>query len=280
MSKIAPLVGIGIDYKYKSSFTNKFNEFIINNQNRLSHISVVGIESDIQALKFKADFSDIPIIHHLSNVSPGDLDGPNLKRLNKLDNISKLISAKWACEDIGVWSINDSPLPYFISPILNLDWAKCIGKRIQSVVHHSSIPFFAEVPAFSTECGEATLGSFFKQIVNECSVGIVLDISHIFSYCIASKRGVLEVLDEFPCDMVREFHIAGGKMSLDGRYLDTHSHQIMDEIYDVLKVAIGRCDNLKAVTFEVSHNLEFDTFKKDFMKIHHLLENETFRPRF
>ena len=205
----------------------------------------------------------------MSNVAPADISGPDLARMGKLDKISQILDAQWCLEDVGAWSINGFPAPYFIATILDQEWLDVLVERISKINNITSTPFLLEIPSFSFIAGSMTLPEFMNQLTDRLGNDVVMDVSHIFSYAIATGKEPIAVLKSLDLSKVREVHIAGGKINkkYTYRYIDSHSDPIMPEVIALLQYAIEHCPNLKAVTFEISEYQSEELILNDYAKL-------------
>ena len=86
---------------------------------------------------------------------------------------------------------------------------------------------------------------------------MVLDVSHVYSYALYSKKDFLQVLRALPLSRAKEIHVAGGSVHPNHcwRYRDTHIEPVLDSVIDILHVALQECPNLSAVTYEIGWGL-------------------------
>ena len=276
-------IGLGIDYQYKSDFCGSdISNLCSNFRQHITHISIVNIPSCEEARFFRNNISkEIPIIHHLSGIAPCDPDGPNLEKLKHQIEISKILSARWCLEDIGIWSLGPYDIPYFIPPIFDQRVAELVAQRIHSITKIVDRPFLMEIPACSFVVGEMSLGDFFHHLVKETHCRVVLDVSHVFSYALAKDCHPLTVLESLPLDSVSEIHIAGGRINKRNskRYIDTHSDNILDEVISIFTQAIKDCDQLRAITYEIGAMSTPELVDTEFKKLNSIVNQTSFEAK-
>ncbi len=274
-----PLVGFGLDFNLQPpAIMRRLHERF---GHRLSHCSVVAMETVQDAETFREIFKGLPLVHHLSNVAPGDADGPHLDRLEQLDQLTRTLDAAWCGEDIGAWCIGPYAIPYFAAPLFEREVAQLIGERVASVIAKSSRPFLAEVPSCSFVAGRLTLGEFFHQVVERSGCGMVLDVSHVFSYALYQGLAPEAVFESLPLDAVWECHIAGGRPDPKNPtvYIDNHHDRILPEVVELLSLAAARCKNLKAVTFEFAAKTPDDQVDAELTRLEQALSAQNFTAR-
>jgi uncharacterized protein (UPF0276 family) len=276
------LIGFGLDYQYADKYVfgglsglcQKFND-------QLAHLSIVSIPDLIEAETFnRIILNDLPKIHHLSGIAPANPIGPNIELLKKQVEISKVLQAKWCLEDIGIWSLGPYDIPYFVPPVFNLQVVKLVAERIKQIEDIVNIPFLAEVPSCSFVVGDLPLGDFFHYLINNTSCKMVLDVSHVFSYALATNSNSLDILHSLPLEATWEIHIAGGRVNKNYpyRYIDTHSDPIHEEVLRILEEAIKLCGNLQAITYEIGMKSTEELITTDFQRLNSLVANTCFKP--
>ncbi|MDF7628961.1 DUF692 family protein [Erwiniaceae bacterium L1_55_4] len=273
-------VGLGIDYTH--SYGQKLSELIKLARNGISHLSVVAIPDLKTAKKFQHAYSDFPIIHHFSGMEPAGIDGLRMDVLDKQNDMSNILQASWCLEDIGIWNVGPYNLPYFAAPVLCESVLRMTIEGVKKIQEVSGIPFCAEIPSFSIAAGDMSLGEFFTKLVDETGCGLVLDISHVFSYAIYFDESPASVLHSLPLDAVKEIHIAGGSVhpKYNWRYRDTHSEKIVEEVFPLLEDALKNCKNLKAVTYELGVGITTEVITVDLENIENSCEKMSFTPSF
>ena len=117
--------------------------------------------------------------------------------------------------------------------------------------------------------------------MNESNCKVVLDVSHVYSYSLATEKDYFEVLENLPLEAVWEIHVAGGKVSKKSnkRYIDTHSDPVMEEVEQILEQAIKKCLNLRAITYEIGVKSTEDLIEAQFTRLTSIIEKSGFSPR-
>jgi uncharacterized protein (UPF0276 family) len=110
---------------------------------------------------------------------------------------------------------------------------------------------------------------------------LVLDVSHVVSYALATGTDPITVLHSLPLWAVWEIHIAGGKVNPNhpDRYIDTHNHPILPSIYEVFEAALTSCENLRAVTFELGEAVTHELIETGLEQIERRIDAAGFTPR-
>jgi uncharacterized protein (UPF0276 family) len=274
------LVGLGLDYKFSDRYPGGLEGLCNRYRDRLTHLSVVALPTRESARAFKSLAGRCAILHHLSDIAPANPHGPDLARLELQDTISRELGAVWCGEDIGIWSLGPYNLPYFAPPIFDADVADEVARQIARVQAACSIPFLAEIPSCSFVTGRLTLGEFFWRLVRGSDCGIVLDVSHVYSYALITGRDPFDVLRSLPLSHVREAHVAGGHVDPEHpfRYVDTHSDPILPEVLALLSDAVRLSPRLRGITYEIGVRLTTQQIDDDLARLETLLASADYAP--
>lgn len=275
------LIGFGLDAQYAPEYPFGMEKLCQLYNDSLSHLSIVSLQSEQQAAWFRKECAQgLPIIHHLSNVAPGDYDGPHLARLGQLDKITKTLGALWACEDVGIWSIGPYGIPYFAPPIFEDEMAELIVGGIRRMQELSSVIFLAETPSCSFIAGRMGLGDFFHKLVDRTGCKVVLDVGHVYSYALYFGQDPVAVLESLPLDAVLEIHVAGAKISKlhSYRYIDTHSDPILENVESLLLRAVEKCRHLRCITYELGVKLSSELIESEVARLESALRSVNWRP--
>lgn len=182
------------------------------------------------------------------------------------------ISEHWGFTSAGDFG-SGAPLPIpFTSATLAL---------AQSRMHHFSRaaqrPVGLENLAFAFSAIDALAqGSFLDGILREVDGFVLLDLHNL--YCQVENFGIdpVVLLESYPLDLVQELHVSGGSTSQRyGRRLirrDTHDSDVPEAVFDMTRLALHRCPNVKAVILErlggtIRSEESAETFRADFRRV-------------
>lgn len=282
MSTSSPVIGFGLDMQYAMDYPFNMAGLCQRYFDRLTHLSIVGVRSERQAQWFtKQCAKGLPVVHHLSNVAPGDHDGPHLDHMRALDELTKRLGALWTCEDIGIWSIGPYGIPYFAPPFFEEEIADVVADGIRAMQQINSVPFLAETPTCSFIAGGMNIGDFFHRLVERSGCKVVLDVGHVYSYALYRGEEPAAVLRSLPLDAVWEMHVAGAKISerYAYRYIDTHSDPILPGVEELLLLAATECRELRCVTYEIGNKLGAELLEDEVSRLERSLRGVGWRPR-
>ncbi|RQU50041.1 multinuclear nonheme iron-dependent oxidase [Burkholderia cenocepacia] len=274
------VIGLGLDFQHRHSYGKPLTELLDDLAPRLSHLSIVGLVTDEHANSFRK-MTDLPIVHHFAGVAPCGATGINRHALRRQHDISHIIDAVWCLEDIGIWNIGPYHIPYFAPPVLCqavLDQAIVGVQLIQQTI---DIPFYAELPSCSFVAGDMSLGTFFHRLIEKTDCGVVLDVSHVFSYARYCEQNPLDVLMSLPLDHVGEIHVAGGSIhpQYPWRYRDTHTEPVLTQVSSLLDSAIPLCPNLRAITYEIGARIDPALIDQEILRLQQIAMLRGFAPQ-
>ena len=272
------LVGIGLDFHDNGRQSlAAFYELVLP---KISHASIVGLQSVEEATRFIDLIHGLPTIHHLSNVGPANPSGIQWRNLATQDLISKKINAIWCNEDIGAWNIGPYNIPYFTPPLFEADVSDFVAQNIRELQARCSVPFLAELPSCSYVAGRLTLGEFFCRIVAESQCKLLLDVPHLYSYALFTGARPTDVLNSLPHAAVAHLHMAGGRTLSTEKwcYVDSHDELIMPQVLDLLGEVLAACPNVEAITYEVGPAIRDADVLRELDRLNIYIDNVRFNP--
>ncbi|MBI2373464.1 MAG: DUF692 family protein [Deltaproteobacteria bacterium] len=162
----------------------------------------------------------------------------------------------WVNEDLGLWSIDGRPMPYPLPPLLTENGLRASIRNVRECMTGLDAPLVVEFPGFadgpSVWVGELDAYDFFRQLAEETSVHVTLDVGHLLSWRWAiGHRGaaLFDGLDRLPLASCFELHLSGCTIRAES-FVDAHHGVLLDEQLELAEQLIERCPNLRAVTFE------------------------------
>ncbi len=152
--------------------------------------------------------------------------------------------------------------------------------RIQDVCQ---CPVGLENLAFSYSADEVKRhGDFLEKLVQPVNGFIILDLHNMYCQMHNFSINAPDLLRLYPLHLVREIHISGGSWHpsevAPGAAVrrDTHDDSVPEEVFELLKLALPLCPNLKFVVMEQlggalgSHESR-QLFYKDFVRMQQIL---------
>ena len=102
--------------------------------------------------------------------------------------------------------------------------------------------------------------SWLGALAERTDSGLLLDAGHVVSHQLARGVAFDDHLDVLDLDRVIELHIAGGVIKADPEtdrqvYIDAHDLPVLPETWQVARLILERCKNLRAVCVECEGTL-------------------------
>jgi len=121
--------------------------------------------------------------------------------------------------------------------------------------------------AFPVPHGSLSEADFLRRICEETDCTLLLDVTNVFNNAKNHDYDPIEFFDRLPMDRVSQMHLAGGHQLPDGRWEDSHSAPVMDEVWPLFDEAVKRATNLRNVILERDSKLKpFDSVMTDIRK--------------
>lgn len=172
---------------------------------------------------------------------------------------------------------------------LNVPYSKttlAIGQdRLTRIYDACGCPVGLENLAFSYTLDEVKdHGEFLDRLVEPVNGFVILDLHNLYCQLHNFSVDFDTIISLYPLDRVREIHISGGSWEdslFSNRKVrrDTHDSAVPKEVFDLLKLAIEKCPNLKYVVLEqLGTGLKSDNSKtayyQDFLKMESIVKKE------
>ena len=201
---------------------------------------------------------NVPVLYHPSCLN---LCGPYPNPRPWLDAVGahvRAVGSAWLAQDVAVCLVGDTPgysiqLGYFVPPILTPESLDEAVTRVMEVREVVDAPLLLEPAPVTFTLGELDIFTFLAELSRRTDSGLLLDAGHVVSHQLARGAGLGDGLDALDLSRVVELHIAGGVIETrDGQpiYLDAHDLPPLPETWQVFRLLLSRCENLKAVCVE------------------------------
>lgn len=169
-----------------------------------------------------------------------------------------LVGSPWFAQDCAYcfWEHGagySSQFGWFIPPILNRASLDRAVERVREVQAAVPVPVAIEPPPVSFVAGRMAVFEFFGELAERADCALLLDMGHLVSYEMATKRPVTDALDALPAARVIEVHVAGGEVqdaASGPTYIDAHEQAVRSETWAMLERMLPLLPNVKALCFE------------------------------
>ena len=182
-----------------------------------------------------------PIVLHGVSMSIGSTDPLDENYLLALQALIDEIEPEWVSDHLcwtGVSGVNTHdlmPLPYTEEAIAN------VVERIVRVQDWLKRPLLIEnVSSYITyEHSRMSEWEFYTEVVERADCLMLLDLNNIYVSARNHDFDPLAYIDAINPERVQQFHLAGHTDNGD-HVIDTHDHDVRDEVWDLYRHAISR----------------------------------------
>lgn len=105
---------------------------------------------------------------------------------------------------------------------------------------------------------------YLRRVCERTDCSLLLDVTNVFNNSRNHGYDPLEFFDRLPMERVSQMHLAGGHQLPDGRWEDSHSAPVMEEVWPLFDEAVRRAVNARVVILERDSRLKpFDSVMRD-----------------
>ncbi len=200
---------------------------------------------------------------------------PDKKQFKLLRKTIDLLKPPYISEHLSFNATHGFNTGFFLPPRQTALGVIKAAESIKSLQDVIGVPLAVEtgVNYFKLRPDEMPDGEFVAAVAELSGCGILLDLHNLFANQVNGRQTISQFLEQIPLEDVWEVHLAGG-FEMDGYYLDSHSGEMPDELFQISKNVIARLPNLKAIIFEIFPSflplIGMEVVKNEMEKIHEL----------
>lgn len=253
MLEDCPLKGAGL------SFRQELKEGILAAPHRVDLLELISDQYiDKSPLKEKEAESlarDFPIVLHGVELSIGTDCQINDEYLKKLHRLADAVNPLWVSDHLCFTGVPGSNLAQLTPIAFTERMVKTVSRKIKQVAATFDCPFLLENISyyFLVPPSEMSEAEFITNVVHESDCWLLLDLANLLNNATNHQYDPFEFLDRIPLERVVQIHLAGGSYKKN-LLLDTHSHPIHAEEFDMLRYAAPRMPMLRGVIIERDQN--------------------------
>lgn len=121
----------------------------------------------------------------------------------------------------------------------SVDWMAKKYEAVKTALGRSfaleNVTYFFPVPHCPLD--EAT---FFRRLCEETDASLLLDVTNLFNNSQNHGYDAAEFLDRYPLERVSQIHLAGGFLTENGQWEDSHSEPVMEPVWELYEEVIRR----------------------------------------
>lgn len=245
-------LGVGL------GFRPNFRGELFLNQDKVDFLEITAdhyIDSNAEKVQELALLKQhFPLIPHGLSLSLGSAEGLDEIYLEKFAALVEDIQPEWCSDHIcftksgGVDIGHLSPVPFTYEAVNALVGnIKRVKSRIKTPLILENITYTFRYPN-----AEMTETEFLRRILEESDCGLLLDVTNLYINSVNHKFDWREFLDELPMERVVQLHFVGGQQHGE-LFIDSHSQQTQDEIWEVFREVCARTE-VKGAILERDEN--------------------------
>lgn len=197
----------------------------------------------------------IPLVLHGVELSIGTFGQVDQAHLRKMRQVADWSRSHWVSDHLCFTRIpelaigNLTPVPFSEANCAN------IIANARYAASCFDCPFLLENISyyFLPQPAQMSEAEFITRILEGANCYMLLDLTNVQNNAINMKYDPYAFLDALPLERVVQIHLAGG-FYLGSVLLDTHSHEVPNEVFDMLKYVAPRMPNLRGVLIERDQN--------------------------
>lgn len=182
-----------------------------------------------------------PVVLHGVSMSIGSCDPLDWDYLKQLKALAERIQPKWISDHLCWTGVNGNnlhdlmPLPYTQEAVNH------IADRISQVQDYLGRQILIEnVSSYVTYVeSEMPEWDFLSAVAEKADCLLLFDVNNVYVSSFNHGFDPVEYLDAIPADRVQQFHLAGHS-NYGTHIIDTHSHEIIDKVWDLYRYAVQR----------------------------------------
>jgi hypothetical protein len=194
-----------------------------------------------------------PCVPHCLNMSIGGAAEVDVIYLEQVAEISEILDAPWVSDHFAFTNTNNVDLGHLAPIIWSRETARVVARRAGLVERAVGRPLILENIAYHFSMSDGLSETeFITEVLEMSEVGLLLDVSNIFSNSLNHGFSPFDFIDEIPLDRVVQMHLAGGRW--DGEiFEDSHDSAVQKEVWDLAEI-VSSASPLRAALVERDGN--------------------------
>lgn len=182
-----------------------------------------------------------PVVLHGVSMSIGSSDPLDWDYLKQLKALAERIQPQWISDHLCWTGVNGNnlhdllPLPYTQEAI------NYVADRISQVQDYLGRQMLIEnVSSYVTYVeSEMSEWDFLREVAEKADCLLLFDVNNVYVSSFNHGFDPVEYLDAIPANRVQQIHLAGHS-NYGTHIIDTHSHEIIDKVWDLYRYAMQR----------------------------------------
>lgn len=196
--------------------------------------------------------SVFPCVAHGLSLSIGSVGEPDEVYLDATKRFLEETGIGVFSEHLAFHRVDGNDLTMFLAIPFEEIAVRWVSENYRYVRNRLGRPFALENVTYAFPVPHCSLGEadFLRRICEETDATLLLDVTNVFNNSRNHGYDPIEFLERLPMDRVSQMHLAGGHQLPDGRWEDSHSAPVMEEVWPLFDEAVRRARNVRVVILE------------------------------
>jgi uncharacterized protein len=180
--------------------------------------------------------NNFPLIPHGLGLSLGSADGLDQSYLEAIADVVRRIKPVWWSEHIAFTRSQGIDIGHLTPLPRTKETLRVLHENIQRVQDVIDTPLILENITESISFGEQEYdeAAFLGELLDQNKVGLLLDVTNLYTNSVNYRFDPLKILDRLPADRIVQLHFTGGHWE-DGLLVDSHSSATPSEVWQLLE---------------------------------------------
>lgn len=213
----------------------------------------------------------VPVVPHGVTLGLAGAHRPDERQLARLGELALRLGSPVVSEHVAFVRTATSPDPrhpdaleagHLLPPPRTRGSLEVLCENVRSAQAALPVPLALENIASMLVWpeDEYTEPDFLAELVERTGVDLVLDVSNLFASATARHTDPVAELQRFPLHAVSYVHVAGGRFE-DTWYVDTHAHDMVAPVLDLLRRAAALLGPTAGIMLERDANVSEATMR-------------------
>lgn len=237
--------GAGLAYRYSIheeilDYRDRIDLLEISTEDYIIRERRLGADSELQRLR--EALGAFPSVAHGISLSLGTVEAPPSWYLDATRDLLVETGMEVFSEHLAFQRADGKDLTLFLAmPFAeeSVNWVaqkyravrRVLGRSfaLENVTYHFGVPYCALDEA-----------DFFRRVCEETDASLLLDVTNLFNNSENHGYDVGDFLDRYPLDRVSQLHLAGGFLTEEGKWEDSHSEPVMEPVWELYEEILQR----------------------------------------
>ncbi len=224
------------------------------------------IHGDPYEEKLEEALDLFPCVAHGLSLSIGTVAPLNQNYLHATREFLEKHELTVFSEHCAFHSVDGNDLTMFLPLPFEEDSVRWIKQNYYAVRRYLERPFALENVTyhFPVPRGSLSEAQFLRRLTEETDGTLLLDITNVFNNAQNHGYDPIEFFDTIPMERVSQMHLAGGHLTEEGTWEDSHSRPVMEPVWPLFAEAVKRAVNCEIVILERDSKMKpFDSVLDD-----------------